>query len=83
MRCIFRQIKAFQEPAKLMQTAARSGRFCIHRPGELIGLQTLLPQTKSIAVPVQGFELGVASVGEDVQRAGKGGQAQFLLNECA
>ena len=34
-------------------------------------------------MPVQGFELGVAFVCKDVQRAGKGREAQFLFNQHA
>ena len=34
-------------------------------------------------MPVQRFDLVVMAVGEDVQRAGKGAQTQFLLDENA
>lgn len=46
-------------------------------------LQTLLPKTKAVAVPVQRFDLIVVSVGEDVQRAGKRVQAELLLDQYA
>ena len=52
-------------------------------PRKFIALQTLLPQAKSVAMPVQRFDLVVMAVGEDVQRAGKGTQSEFLLDENA
>jgi len=53
------------------------------RPSKFFVLQALLPQAKSVTVPVQRFDLVVVPIGEDVQRAGKGVQAQFLLDENA
>ena len=83
MRFIFGQIKAFNKPAKFLQSAALGELILITRPSKFFVLQTLLPQAKSVAVPVQRFDSVAMAVGEDVQRAGKGTQAQFLLDENA
>lgn len=83
MGYIFRQIKAFNEPAKFGQSADFCELVFISWPGKFVSLQALLPQAKSVAVPVQRFDLVVVPIGEYVQRAGKGVQAQFLLNERA
>ena len=80
MRFIFQQIKAFNQPAKFSQTAALGEHILFAWPNKFFVLQTLLPKTKSVAVPVQRFDLVVVSVGEDVQRAGKRVQAEFLLD---
>ena len=53
------------------------------RPRESLAFQALLPQAKSVAMPVQRFDLVVMAVGEDVQRAGKGAQSEFLLDQDA
>ena len=83
MRFIFRQIKAFNQPAKFSQIAALGELVVIMWPNKFFVLQTLLPKTKSVALPVQRFDLVVVSVGEDVQRAGKGVQSEFLLDQDA
>jgi len=83
MRFIFRQIKAFNQPAKFSQTAALGELVVITWPSKFFVLQTLLPKAKSVAVPVQRLDLVVMAVGEDVQRAGKGVQAEFLLDQNA
>ena len=91
MRLIFAQIEAFEEPAKFLQTAgvgavvgAGVGEWvCVCWPDKFVAFQALLPQAKSVAVPVQRFDFVAMAVGEDVQRAGKGVQAQFLFDEHA
>ena len=83
MRFIFGQIKAFNQPAKFGQTTGFCELVFVTWPGKFFMLQTLLPQAKSVAVPVQRFDSVAMAVGEDVQRAGKGAQAQFLLDENA
>ena len=83
MRFIFRQIQAFNQPAKFAQAAGFCELVFFTWPDKFVVLQTLLPKTKSVAVPVQRFDLVVVSVGEDVQRAGKGVQAEFLLDQNA
>ena len=83
MRLIFRQIKALNQPAKFSQGAALCERIVFTWPDKFIALQALLPKTKSVAVPVQRFDLVVVAVGEDVQRAGKRVQAEFLLDQDA
>ncbi len=83
MRYIFGQIKAFNQPAKFGQSAGFCEPAFLPWPGEFVTLQTLLPQAKSVAMPVQRFDLVVVPVGENVQRAGKGAQAQLLLNKHA
>ena len=77
------QIKALKQPSKFGQTADFGGLVFITRPGEFVALQSFLPQATSIAMPVQRFDLVARSVGEDVQRAGKWAQAEFLLDEHA
>lgn len=83
MRLIFRQIEAFEQPAKLLQTAALGAHISLSWPGKSVSFQALLPQAKSVTVPVQRLDAVALAVGEDVQRAGKGAQAEFLLNEHA
>lgn len=83
MRLIFGQIKAFKKPAKFLQTAGLGKRVCLLRPGKFVALQALMPQTKSVAVPVQRLDAVAMAVGKNVQRAGKGAQAQLLLDEHA
>ena len=75
MRLIFDQIKAFHQPAKLGECAGFYGRVWITRPRKFIDFESLLPQAKSVAVPVQCFDLCVLSVGEDIQCTGKWVQA--------
>ena len=76
MGLIFAQIEAFEEPAKFLQTAgvgAAVGEWiCVCWPDKFVAFQALLPQAKSVAVPVQRFDFVAMAVGEDVQRAGKG-----------
>ena len=83
MRLVFPQIKAFKQPAKFLQTAGFCGLKFISWPGKFVTLQAFLPKAKSVAVPVQGFDPIALAVDEDVQRTGKGAQAQFLLNKHA
>lgn len=83
MRFIFRQIKAFNAPTKFSQGAALCERIVFTWPDKFIALQALLPQAKSVAMPVQRFDLVVMAIGEDVQRAGKGVQSEFLLDQDA
>jgi len=75
MGLISAQIKAFHQPAKLSECAGFYGRVWIARPRKSVTLQAPLPQAKSVAVPVQCFDLCVLPVGEDIQRAGKWVQA--------
>jgi len=83
MRLIFGQVKAFQQPAKFLQCAGFGERVSCTWPGKFVAFQALLPKTKAVAMPVQCLDPVALAVGEDVQCAGKGAQAQFLLNEHA
>ena len=72
MGLIFAQIEAFEEPAKFLQTAGVGEWICVCWPDKFVAFQALLPQAKSVAVPVQRFDFVAMAVGEDAQRAGKG-----------
>ena len=71
VRYIFPQIEAFKQPSKLLQTDAAGELVGVLWPGKLVTLQALLPQAKTIAVPVQRLDLVARAVGEDIQGAGK------------
>ncbi len=83
MGFIFPQIKAFKQPSKFLQADGFCDLCVITRPGEFVTLQTLLPKTEAVAVPVQGLDLGAGPVGEDVQCAGKWTQTQFEFDQRA
>jgi hypothetical protein len=53
MRYIFPQIEAFKQPPELLQTDAPGDLLCILWPDKFVTLQALLPQAKTVAVPVQ------------------------------
>ena len=81
MGYIFPQIKALEQPPELLQTDGSGDLICIPWPDKFVPLQALLPQAKTIAVPVQRLDLVSLPIGKNVQGAGKWAQAQFELNE--
>ena len=81
MGYIFPQIKALEQPPELLQTDGSGDLVCVRWPDKLVTFQALLPQTETVAMPVQSLDLVSVSIGKNVQGAGKGAQAQFELHE--
>ena len=74
-------IQAFHEPAVLLRRQ-QSGFLFTARPLEAAGLQALVQQQKSIALPVQRFDSVPASATEQKQRVGERIQLELLLNDA-
>ena len=72
-------IQAFHEPAVLLR-CQQSGFLLTARPLEIAGLQALVQQQKSIALPVQCFDPVPASAAEQEQRIGEWIQLELLLD---
>ena len=60
------EIHAIQKHAQLIDRDF-SCRFFVSRPGEVIALQALLPQTESVAVSVHRFQESALVIAEQVQ----------------
>ena len=74
-------IQAFHEPAVLLR--CQQFGFCFTaRPLEAAGLQALVQQQKSIALPVQCFNPVPASATEQEQRVSERVQLELLLNHA-
>ena len=81
MRLWLFHIQAFHEPAVLLR--CQQFGFCFTaRPLETAGLQALVQQQKSIALPVQGFDPIPAPTTEQEQRVGEWIQLELLLNHA-
>ena len=74
--------EAIEEPAELLRSDVHDpGR--VLRPAETMLLQALVPETKTVAVPVQNFERITLAVAEDEKVSGEGVQGQEALNRYA
>lgn len=79
MRLWLFRIQAFHEPAVLLR--CQQFGFCFTaRPLEAAGLQALVQQQKSTALPVQCFNPVPASATEQEQRVSERVQLELLLN---
>ena len=66
--CLHTQdIVAIQQPVQLLTGQANDLIQCLARPFELGLLQTLLPHTKTIAFPIQHFDLVALAIAEHKQ----------------
>src|ERR1035437_711764 len=81
MRLISPQIEALQQPFEFLHADRLRGRASIARPRKFLRFQSLVPQAKAIAVPVQRLDLVALAIDENVQGAAEWVQLQFLLNQ--
>ncbi len=71
--------EAIKKPAELLCSNIHDlGR--VLRPAETMLLQALVPETKTVAVPVQNFERITLAVAEDEKVPGERVQGQEALN---
>ena len=82
VRSLRRECETIKEPAELLRGDVHDlGRLL--RPAETMLLQALVPETKTITVPVQNFERITLAVAEDEKVPGEGVQGQEALNRYA
>ena len=75
--------RGFKQPLEFSNRDRLRARMTVFRPMEFLLFQALLPQAKSIAMPVQYFNLVARTIDEYIQRTSKRIQTQFLLDHHA
>src|SRR5882757_4632375 len=75
------QIKPIQQPVEFLHRESHGRPLQLPRPDKTLPLETLVPQTKPIALPVQQFDPVTITVREHIQCVREGIQSQGLLDQ--
>ena len=80
--CLHTQdIVSIQQPVQLLSGQANDLIECFAGPFKPVPLQALLPQAKTIALPIQHFDLVTLAVAEDKQMLGEWIQCQGAFDQ--